>query len=122
MIKFKTVKNKIIISGPRINPFKPKTFNPPKIEKKITKGCRLILSFKKNGLKKLSKKLIQKPEIKRKKIPLTRDSVAQITIPTGSQTIAAPKIGMKVANINNTAKKREPSTPKHKNIINAASP
>ena len=70
--KSKTVKNKITIKGPKINPFIPNKLIPPKIEKKITSGWTFIRSFRNKGLKKLSKKLIQTPEIIKKRIPFRR--------------------------------------------------
>lgn len=39
IIKSRTVKNKMTISGPRTRPFIPNTLSPPRIAKKITSGC-----------------------------------------------------------------------------------
>ena len=66
----------------------------------------------KSGRRKLSSKLIQIPAKIIKIIPFTKEFVKQITIPTGSQIKAAPKIGTKVANINTTEKSKAPFTPK----------
>ena len=70
----------------------------------------------------MSKKLIQTPEIIKKRIPFTIDCVKQIINPTGTQTKAAPNIGINEANINKTESKREPSILKQIIIIKATIP
>ena len=79
-------------------------------------------SFKKNGRKKLSKKLTQNPQIIINKIPMNIDLETHKTIPTGSQTIAAPTIGIKEANIKSTESNKAPSTLKMSMIIRDANP
>ena len=79
-------------------------------------------SFKKSGRKKLSKKLIQTPEMIKKRIPFTTEDEMHKIIPTGTQTKAAPNIGINEANINKTESNNEPSTPKIVIIINATIP
>ena len=72
----------------------------------------MILSFKKNGRKKLSKKLIVIADKIKNKIPFQIGPVKHIMIPIGAQIIAAPKRGIKDANINKTENRIEPSIPK----------
>ena len=95
---------------------------PPKIAKKITRGCTLIFSFKKNGRKKLSRKLIQNPERSKNKIPFQAGPVKIIIIPIGAQTIAEPKSGIKEANISTTEKSKAAFTPNIFIKIKAAAP
>ena len=82
----------------------------------------MILSFNRNGLKKLSRRLTQKPQITINRIPLSGVVVKHNEIPIGSQTIDAPTIGMNEQNINKTEKRREPLTPKINIMIKETTP
>ena len=82
----------------------------------------MILSFKKKGRKKLSKKLIVIEDKIKNKIPFQIGPVKHIIIPIGAQIIAAPKRGIKEANINSTEKRMAPFTPKINIKIKATTP
>lgn len=58
----------------------------------------------------------------KKIIPFIIDDEIHKMIPTGTQTKAAPNIGINEANINKTESNNEPSTPKIVIIINATIP
>ena len=82
----------------------------------------MILSFKKNGRKKLSKKLIVIADKIKNKIPFQIGPVKHIINPIGAQIIAAPKRGIKEANIKRTENNIAPSTLKINIKIKATNP
>ena len=81
-----TVKNKMIIIGPKTIPLNENSFTPPSIEKKIKKGCILILSFKKNGRKRLSSELIPSPATTKKTTAFSTPEEKKSPIPTRNHT------------------------------------
>lgn len=100
--------------GPKTIPLNEKSFTPPSIEKKIKKGCIFILSFRKNGRKRLSNELIPSPATIRKTIAFNAPDEKKRPTPTGNHTKPQPIKGKNELKKVNMASNKAPSIPKIK--------